>query len=234
MYTVLVANPDLTTRLALRQTLTEGGYGVVLVASGEEALQMLSSDPPSVLVLDVKLPGMNGIEVCRELREWCSAPVIFLSSSSQPDDKVHALDAGADDYMTTPFEPTELTARIRSHLRRASERPASGPVLEMGELRLDLARRQFFRSGEEVRLTRKEFALLQYLMQNAGRIVNYRVLLSQVWGPRHPEDVQLLRVHIGNLRRKIERDPQNPRYIITELGVGYRFKSPVERELSVS
>jgi two-component system KDP operon response regulator KdpE len=177
-----------------------------------------------MVILDLSLNGNDkeGLAVCRELRSWSEVPILVLSVQDKPDDKVQALDLGADDYLTKPFETSELLARIRSHLRRSTKYPVTQPVLEMGELRLDWARRQVFHQGREVRLTRLEYNILSYLATNAGRVVTYSMLLNQVWGPAGG-DLQTLRVHVVNLRRKIEPDLNRPRYLLTEAGVGYRF-----------
>ncbi|MHB2017408.1 MAG: response regulator transcription factor [Candidatus Xenobia bacterium] len=219
---ILVVDDDVQIRRALMGALAARNYDVVLAGTGEEALALAPLDPPDMIILDLSLPGRSGLEVCQELRRWTQAPILVLSVKDRPNDKVEALDLGADDYLTKPFNTAELLARIRSHLRRAQNLPCPEPVIEVDGLTIDLARYQVFRNGEEVKLTRTEFALLQYLAQHAGRVVTYNLLLQQVWG-QDGGDTQTLRVHIGHLRRKIEVDADRPRLIVTEPGVGYRF-----------
>lgn len=221
--TILVVDDDVQIRRALRHALAARGYDVDLAASGEEALERAAVDPPQMMILDLSLPGISGIEVCRALRTWTALPILVLSVKDRPQDKVMALDTGADDYLTKPFDTSELLARIRSHLRRADQLRVQEPVFEGDGLRIDFARRQVTRDEQEIRLTKTEFALLQYLVQNAGRVVTHNVLLDRVWGPDHLGDTQVLRVHVGNMRRKIEPEPERSRFIVTEPGVGYRF-----------
>jgi two-component system KDP operon response regulator KdpE len=227
--TILVVDDDMQILRALRHALAARGYEVLLASSGQQALEMAAVQQPNMVILDLTLPDMSGIEVCRELRTWLHVPILVLSVRDRPDDKVTALDTGADDYLTKPFDTSELLARIRSHLRRADQLPVAEPVYELENLRIDISRHQVLREGEEVHLTRTEFALLQYLAQNSGRVVTYGMLLQRVWGPEYETDTQTLRVHIGNLRRKIEPDPDRPRFILTEPGVGYRFRAYTDK-----
>jgi two-component system KDP operon response regulator KdpE len=220
---ILVVDDDVQIRRALRNALSARGYEVVLAAGKEEALEAAAVELPRMVILDLGLPDGSGIDVCKELRTWSKMPILVLSVYDRPQDKVAALDMGADDYLTKPFDTSELLARIRSHLRRADNAPAAEPIYEFDGLRVDLSRRQVTRDGEPVHLTRTEFALLQYLVQNAERVVTYSLLLEHVWGNTGSGDTQTLRVHVGNLRRKVERVPEQPRHIITEAGVGYRF-----------
>ena len=221
---ILVVDDDVQILRALRRALQARGYDVLTAASGEEALDLAAGHVPAMVILDLSLPRMSGIDVCRELRTWTQVPILVLSIHESSADKVAALDMGADDYLTKPFDTAELLARIRSHLRRAARQQPDEPVLEVEGLQMDVARWQVICRGEEVRLTRIEFEILQYLMRNAGRVVTSGLLLRQVWGPEYETDLHTLRVHIGNLRRKIEVDAEKPTLIVTELGVGYRLR----------
>ena len=210
-------------RRALRSILAARRYDVVLAGTGEEGINMATRETPDLVVLDLALPDKSGMEICREMRTWLSAPILVLSVRGGEGDKIAALDAGADDYLTKPFSAGELLARIRALLRRSSGQPPSEPVIRAGELEIDIPRRRVYRNGEEIRLTRTEFDILAYLAQNASRVVTTRMILQQVWGPEYGNDTQTLRVHVGHLRKKIEPHPSVPRYVLTEPGVGYRF-----------
>jgi two-component system KDP operon response regulator KdpE len=220
---VLVVDDEPQIRRALRVGLVSHGYQVQMAASGEEALELAASAPPDVVILDLVLPGRNGLEVCQALREWSPVPIIVLSARGQERDKVQALDLGADDYLTKPFGMDELLARIRVALRRAGGAPPS-PILASGELRLDQARRLVTLRGEPVHLTPTEYDVLRYLMANAGQVVTHRALLTAVWGPGYEDSARMLRVFIAQLRRKIEPVPARPTYVRTEPAVGYRFR----------
>lgn len=220
---ILVVDDDIQIRRALRSALSARGYEVELASTGEDAVELAAANPPAMVILDLSLPGMSGMDVCRELRRWFKAPVLILSVNDREADIIDALDAGADDYLTKPFKTGELLARMRAHSRRMQQLPTGVAVYETEGLQVNLSSHQVFLDGEEVKLTKTEFALLQYLVQNAGRVVTYGILLSHVWGPEYAHDTQTLRVHVGNLRRKVERDPNRPRLISTEPGVGYRF-----------
>jgi len=222
---ILVVDDEPQIRRALRAGLAAQGYDVALVATGEEALDQAALQPPALVVLDLSLPGLGGLEVCRQLREWSDVPILVLSAHGQERDKVSALDSGADDYLTKPFGMDELLARIRAALRRRGAQSPAPVTLTVGDVTVDFARRVVTRNGEEVRLTRLEYELLHYLAANADRVVTHRQLLSSVWGPENSEETQYLRVHIGHLRRKLERDPARPLFITTEPGVGYRFRT---------
>lgn len=222
--TILVVDDDVQILRALRHALAARGYDVILASNGREALELAAVHIPRMVILDLALPDMSGLDVCRELRNWLTVPILVLSVRDRPNDKVAALDIGADDYLTKPFDTSELLARIRSHLRRAEQLPVAEPVYNFDGLRVDVAGRVVMRGAEEIHLTRTEFAVLQYLLQNAGRVVTHGVLLQHVWGPAYETDTQTLRVHVGNLRRKIEPDPDRPRFILTEPGVGYRLR----------
>jgi two-component system KDP operon response regulator KdpE len=219
---VLVVDDEHAIRRFLRTALNAQGYAVSEAANGWEALNAVMANRPDIIILDLGLPDMDGVEVTRRLREWSQIPVIVLSVREQESDKISALDAGADDYLTKPFSSGELMARLRVAIRR-STKPAGEPVLQVGGLQIDLPRRLVTVEGNEVSLTPTEYDLLRLLIQNAGKVLTHRQLLRQVWGYGYETEVHLLRVNISNLRRKIEPDPVRPRYIITEPGVGYRL-----------
>jgi two-component system KDP operon response regulator KdpE len=226
--TILVVDDEPEILRALRSGLTAQGYEVVTAADGEEALRKATSAVPDLVILDLMLPGgMDGLEVCRRLREWSSLPILVLSALGQERKKVSALDLGADDYLTKPFGMDELTARVRAALRRAQidKAAADPPSFTMGGLTVDYARRIVLKDNIEVKLTPLEYAILRYLTQNADRVVTHRQLLAHVWGAEYTEETQLLRVHVGHLRQKIEDSPARPRLVITEPGIGYRFRT---------
>jgi two-component system, OmpR family, KDP operon response regulator KdpE len=230
---VLIVDDEAAIRRFLHTSLTAHGYAVHEASTGEEALQMVPSVRPEVIILDLGLPGLGGTEITRCLREWTQTPIIILSVEGEESAKIAALDAGADDYLTKPFGPGELLARIRAALRRATK-PEAEPVFVTGELTVDVARR-LVRVGEaEVQLTPTEYTLLRTLVLNANKLLTHRQLVREVWGGAHYEDSQhLLRVNISNLRRKLERDPARPQYIITEPGVGYRLRGGAEQHADV-
>ena len=219
---VLVVDDEPNIRRALRVWLSDHDYQVRLASTGEEALDLVAAGRPDVVILDLMLPDMSGLDVCRSLREWSPVPIIILSARGDEDDKIQALDAGADDYLTKPFGLGELLARIRAALRRSGAGTPS-PVLGSGELRLDQARRLVTLGGREVRLTPTEYEMLRYLMANAGKVITHRTLLRTIWGPSHEDASETLRVFIAQLRRKIEPAVGPPTYIRTEPGIGYRF-----------
>jgi two-component system KDP operon response regulator KdpE len=221
---VLVVDDEPQILRALETTLHGAGYDVDTAADGETALARAAARPPDAVILDLVLPDRSGIEVCRELRSWLHAPVLVLSAVGEERDKVEALDAGADDYVTKPFGIEELLARLRAALRRAA---APGePVVEIGDLTIDLDKRSVQRNGEAVPLTPHEFALLRYLAQNEGRLLTHRAILREVWGPSYQTESHYLHVYISQLRRKIEPDPTRPLYLLTEAGAGYRLVAP--------
>ena len=220
---VLVVDDELQIRRALRTALTGHDYDVELAADGEEALAILASQPPDVMVLDLMMPGIDGFEVLRQTRAWTSLPIIVLSARGDERQKVTALDLGADDYLTKPFGIDELLARLRALLRRAG-RPAESRVT-IGEIEIDLARRVVSRLGVEVHLTPTEYALLRVLATNPDRVLTHRQILEAVWGSYASDNTQQLRVYINYLRRKLETDPTRPRWLVTEPGVGYRLRS---------
>jgi two-component system KDP operon response regulator KdpE len=218
-----VIDDDMSIRRLLRSSLHERGYRVSVAASGEEGLDLAASDPVAVVILDLSLPDMDGVEVCRQLRTWNDVPILVLTAREQEMEKVRALDLGADDYLTKPFSTHELLARIRVALRHADLRQVSLAQIVVGDLRIDLARRHVTRGDEEVRLTPTEYELLTALATQSGRVLTHSWLLQHVWGPGYEENVQNLHVFISQLRRKSEPAPARPRYIFTEPGIGYRF-----------
>jgi two-component system, OmpR family, KDP operon response regulator KdpE len=221
---ILVVDDEPQILRSLRTTLASHGYDVQTAATGEEALAAVDGRLPDLVVLDLVLPGLSGLEVCRHLRARSSLPILVLSARGDERDKVAALDLGADDYLTKPFGVNELLARIRAALRRAVGARGPSAVVEAGALWVDFDRRQVTLDGAEVRLTPTEFDLLKVLVANAGRVLTHGYLLRTVWGPEYEGESQLLRVFIGQLRRKVERDPSRPQHILTDPGVGYRFR----------
>jgi two-component system KDP operon response regulator KdpE len=222
---VLVCDDEPQILRALRVILREAGFEAVPAETGEEALDLAAVRRPAAAVIDLVLPDIDGVEVCRRLREWSEMPIIVLSAVGDEDAKVRALAAGADDYVTKPFGTDELLARLRAVLRRSADAGGS-PVLTIGELTIDLQDRRVLRDGTDVHLTPIEFDLLRVLAQHHGRLVTQRHLLKEVWGPQYGEETHYLRVHIAHIRAKLERDPSRPRYLITEPGVGYRLRDP--------
>ena len=220
---VLVVDDERQILRALRVILRDAGYEVSTAETAQQALDALALRPPSAAILDLILPDGNGVDVCRSIREWSEMPVIVLSAVGDEAEKVRALEAGADDYVTKPFGTQELIARLRAALRRASRAEAGEPVLRAEGLELDLAAHRVRVNGDEVHLTPTEFELLRVLMQSRGRLLTHRALLVAVWGPAWENDTQTLRVHVANLRRKIEADSSAPRMVRTDPGIGYRF-----------
>ena len=220
---VLVCDDEPQILRALRVILREAGFEVMPAATRREALDSAAVQPPDAAIVDLVLPDGDGVDLCRSLREWSELPIVVLSAVGDEAEKVRALNAGADDYVTKPFGPSELIARLNAALRRAAPRDDTEPVVSADGLELDLMAHQVSRDGEPIHLTPIEFDLLRTLMQNRGRLMTHRVLLTTVWGPAYAGDTQTLRVHVANLRRKIEPDPGAPRYITTDPGVGYRF-----------
>jgi two-component system, OmpR family, KDP operon response regulator KdpE len=223
--TILVVDDEEQIRRALKSILTARKYDVVLAVNGEDAIDLAIDNPPDMVILDMAMPGLKGTDVCRELRNWYEGPILMLSVIGSDTEKAAALDIGADDYLTKPFSTTELLARIRALLRRSAAHVTPPPVINTGDLEIDIAKRVVKRSGEEKELTRIEFDILAYLAQNADRVVTSRMILEKVWGPEYVEDTQTLRVHVSHLRKKIEPHPSVPRYILTEPGVGFRFSA---------
>jgi two-component system KDP operon response regulator KdpE len=221
---ILVVDDEPQILRALRASLTAAGYDVVTASGGAEALESAALRPPDAIVLDVRLPDRDGIEVCSSLREWTEVPVLIVSALHGEDEKIAALDAGADDYVTKPYAVGELLARLRAALRRAEGRPAEAPPLVFGEIEVDLARRAVLRAGARVHLTPHEYELLATLARNPGRVMTHRTLLRAAWGPRYTDEIHYVRVYMAALRRKLERDPAQPRHLLTETGVGYRLE----------
>ena len=221
---ILVVDDEPQILRALGTTLRGAGYTVDTAATAEAALAAAAAQPPEAVILDLVLPDGSGTDVCRELRTWTDAPVIVLSAVGEERDKIAALDAGADDYVTKPFSVDELLARLRAVLRRLA--PQEGPVLEVGALRIDVPGRLVTRDGERVKLTPHEFDLLRVLAQNRGKLLTHRMLLREVWGPSYGEEAHYLHVYVSHLRAKIERDPARPEILLTEPGAGYRLVDP--------
>jgi two-component system, OmpR family, KDP operon response regulator KdpE len=221
---VLVIDDEPQIRRMLKVALSAHGYSVAEAGSGKEGLNEAAIFHPDLVILDLGLPDLDGMEIVRRLREWMQAPVIILSVREKEKDKIEALDAGADDYLTKPFSMGELLARIRVALRHVTggEDP---PVLTFSDLTIDLGRRLVFLKGDELKLTPTEYEILKYLAVHSGRVVTHGQLLKAVWGPNYQQETQYLRVYVGQLRRKIETDPANPSLIVTEPGVGYRLIS---------
>jgi two-component system KDP operon response regulator KdpE len=220
---ILVVDDEIEIRRFLRASLGVHGNTVFEASRGQDALRMAVDNRPDLVILDLGLPDVDGVEITRRIREWSRMPIIILSVRNQEQNKIEALDAGADDYLTKPFGVGELLARIRVVMRRVIT-PEGDPVYQVGELTIDLARHRVIVSGKEVILTPTEFDLLKTLAQNAGKVITHRQLIHQVWGTTYEDEDRLLRVNIANLRKKIETDPSKPIYLVTELGVGYRLR----------
>jgi two-component system KDP operon response regulator KdpE len=220
---VLVCDDEPQILRALKVILRDAGYEVTTAATAQEALDAVAVRTPDAAILDLVLPDGDGVEVCASIREWSELPIIVLSAVGEEAEKVRALEAGADDYVTKPFGPGELVARLKAALRRAGAAQPDDPVLIADGLELDQAAHRVTVAGEEVHLTPTEFELLRTLMRNRGRLMTHRALLVEVWGSSYEHDTQILRTHLANLRRKIETTPGAPRYILTDPGVGYRF-----------
>ncbi len=224
---VLVVDDEQQILRALRTSLRAAGYDVDTADTAEGALATAAMRPPDAVILDLVLPDGSGTDVARELRTWSSAPVIVLSAVGDESEKVAALDAGADDYVTKPVGIDELLARLRAALRRAG--PAGEPVLSVGDLEVDLERREVRVAGSPVHLTPHEFDLLRYLARNEGKLLTHRMILQEVWGPGYADAKNILHVNVSQLRRKLEADPSRPRHLLTEPGVGYRLVDPKSR-----
>lgn len=220
---VLIVDDERAIRRFLLTSLTAHGFTVFEAANGRDALNVAIHDRPDLLILDLGLPDMDGVEVTRQLREWTQLPIIILSVRDQEKVKIAALDAGADDYLSKPFGIGELLARIRVALRRART-PQADPVFTCGELLVDVSRRFVQVDDQEVQLTPTEYDLLRHFVAHAGKVLTHQQLLRQVWGAGYENELHILRVNISNLRRKIEPDPSRPTYIVTEPGVGYRLR----------
>ena len=227
---ILVVDDEPQILRAVQMKLRSAGYAVDTAATAEEALMKASMRPPAAIILDVLLPDGRGTDVCRELRSWYSAPIVVLSAVGEEKEKVDALDAGADDYVTKPFGGEELLARLRAVLRRATHSAAR--LITIGELRIDLEKRLVTMDGRPVPLTPIEYDLLRVLAQNEGKLLTHPALLREVWGPAFQEESNYLHVHVSHLRRKLEPDPARPRYLLNQAGVGYRIVDPAEATLA--
>jgi two-component system, OmpR family, KDP operon response regulator KdpE len=221
---ILVVDDDPQIRRVMKATLVGHGYEVIEARTGEDAMEAISAEPPNLVLLDMNLPGMGGLETCQAIRAGSDIPVVILSVRNSEKDKVAALDAGADDYVTKPFGIEELLARIRAALRRSLASPEGGPAAYTSpDLEMDFAARRVRVRGGDVRLTPKEFELLRYLVLHAGKPVTHREVLQAVWGPDYGDEPEYLRVFVNQLRKKIEVNPARPKFIVTEPWVGYRF-----------
>jgi two-component system KDP operon response regulator KdpE len=226
---ILVVDDEPQIRRALKFFLEQNNCQVLVAASGEEGLDLAATSAPDLVILDLAMPGLNGFEVCRQLRTWMKTPIIVLSVRASEEDKIKVLDLGADDYLTKPFGMGELLARIRAVQRRASQAfDQSSSTFDSDELHVDFAHRIITVDGNEIHLTPKEYDLLQYLVSNANRVLTHRQLLTKVWGIEYADDTHTLRVHMANLRNKIEKNPERPKFITTEPRVGYRFRAKAD------
>ncbi|MCL5266610.1 MAG: response regulator [Bacteroidetes bacterium] len=225
---ILVIDDEAQIRKLLELTLESNGYSVHFAISGKEGITKAASERPELIVLDLGLPDLDGVEVLKKIREWSEVPVLVLSVRSAEGDIITCLDAGADDYLTKPFRTGELLARVRTALRHKLF-PQEKPVFTVRDLQVDLSARTVKKGNESIRLTATEYALLALLIRNAGRVLTHKYILEQVWGPTFAEETQYTRVYIGQLRKKIEDDPTDPKIILTESGIGYRLQ--VEAEL---
>jgi two-component system KDP operon response regulator KdpE len=224
---VLLVEDEPAMRKFVERALVDHGFRVLTAQTGRDALSLAASHNPDIVILDLGLPDMDGLEVTVRLREWSAVPILVVSAREQQSDKVTALDAGANDFVTKPFGVPELLARIRVWLRQTAiaDAESSTSVKDIGDLRVDFGRRVVTVGGNEVHLTRTEYKLLTLFVRNAGKVLSHKQILESVWGPRHAGDAQYVRVYMGQLRRKVERNPARPRYLVTESGVGYRLKT---------
>jgi two-component system KDP operon response regulator KdpE len=221
---VLVVDDEPQILRALQMKLRGAGYTVETAATAKEALMKAGMRPPEAIVLDLLLPDGRGTDVCRELRRWNTAPILVLSAVGEEKEKIEALDAGADDYVTKPFSGDELLARLRAALRRAA--PSPDPVVEIGKLRIDLEKRAVTMADKPISLTPIEYDLLRLLAENQGKLLTHPMILRAIWGPAFQEESNYLHVHVSHLRRKIEPDPTRPQYLLNQAGVGYRLVDP--------
>ncbi len=220
---VLVVDDEPAILRFLKPALAAGGYDVATASSMTEAVKAIAARPPDIVVLDLGLPDGDGKHVIRTVREWSDVPIIVLSAREREAEKIEAFDLGADDYVNKPFGVGELMARMRAALRHRSQQFPQAPVLRIGELEIDHVQHRVMLHGHETKLTRKEFDLLSFLARNAGKVITHKQILNAVWGPAHTEDTQYLRVYIRHLRQKIEANPNDPKVIHTETGIGYRI-----------
>jgi two-component system KDP operon response regulator KdpE len=231
---ILVVEDEPSLHRSLRANLVARGYGVVAVETGEDALAQLAECQVDLVILDLMLPGLSGLDVCRAVREHANTPILILSGHGEEHIKVRALDLGADDYLTKPFGINELLARVRALLRRQTSPAAPAEILSVGPFVVDLDSRRGLYRGRTLDLTHREFEILVYLLRHPGQVLTHRQLLHAVWGPEYDTETQYLRVFVNRLRRKIEPDPANPRHILTEIGIGYRLVAaePSQDELA--
>jgi len=220
---ILIIEDDPQTRRFLKTTLCNRGWRIIEAENGKTGLSMIKTDSPDLVILDLGLPDIDGISVTKSLRQLSNLPVLVLSARSQEQNKIVALDAGADDYMTKPFGSGELHARLQALLRRVTRSISNCETFETGQLKVDLVRRKVFNAGNEVHITPIEYRLLSILIRHAGLVVTHRQLLNEVWGAEHIQDQHYLRIYMGQLRHKLEVNPARPRYLLTEVGVGYRL-----------
>ena len=225
---ILVVDDEAPIRRWLKVNLETRGYTVDTAETGEQGIKALENRRPDLLILDLLMPGMGGIDVVRKLRSVSTIPIIVLSAIGEETQKVQALELGADDYMTKPFGMEELFARIRSLLRRAAGATSAAPVFVAGDLSVDFDRREVRLDGQAIKLTPTEYDLLKYMIEHAGKVLTHRMLLQEVWGQAYIDQAQYLRVFVGQLRKKIEKHPGRPRFILTDPGVGYRFCSDTD------
>jgi two-component system KDP operon response regulator KdpE len=225
---VLVVEDEPAMQRLLGAVLDDNGFRTVQATTGAEAVKLASACNPDIVLLDLGLPDFDGTEVTRRLRQWYAAPILVISARGQEDDKIHALDVGANDYVTKPFSAGELLARLRVWLRQAALSTDEGGsnFIDVGDLRIDLARRLVFVGQREVHLTPTEYKLFAMLMRNAGRVITHRQLLEEAWGPPYANETQYLRVYMAHLRQKLEKDSAHPQYLLSEPGIGYRLRAP--------
>jgi len=226
--TVLVIEDEPPIRKVLNISLDSAGYKVIECDNGREGMRLAASVHPELILLDLGLPDIDGKEVIAGVREWSQVPIVICSVRNTDEEIIRALSAGADDYVTKPFNPDVLLARILANLRKAATHEAGEPVLTNGSIRMDLVRHEVFIKGEKSVFTPKEYELLRYFLVNRGKMLTHKQILKEVWGAAHTEDMQYLRVYVRQLREKIESDPAAPRYIVTEPGIGYRMESVIE------
>jgi two-component system, OmpR family, KDP operon response regulator KdpE len=220
---VLVVDDEAAILRFLKPALEANDYEMASAGTVAEAIKSIATRPPDIVLLDLGLPDGDGKDVLRRAREWSDVPIVILSARERETEKIEALDLGADDYVNKPFNVGELLARMRAALRHRMQRKAEIPVLRVGNLEVDAVRHRATRSGTEIKLTPKEFELLSFLARHAGRVLTHKQILAAVWGPAHTEDTQYLRVYVGQLRQKFEENPDDPRLILTESGIGYRI-----------
>ncbi|MEI7885157.1 MAG: response regulator transcription factor [Clostridia bacterium] len=219
----LVVEDDKQIRSFISFSLKTKDYQVVEVSTGKEALSVITNDKPDIVILDLGLPDMDGLEVIKQIRSFSDMPIVVVSARDQDQEKIEALDAGADDYLTKPFSINELLARLRVILRRATKNDSFQKIYKIGDLEINLAKHSLLLAGTEVHLTKMEFKILELFIKNSGKVLTHNYILKEVWGSYLESDAQSLRVFMANIRRKLEKDTTNPQYIVTEIGIGYRF-----------